>query len=152
MDHKLKIILIFSIILLFLAIYFLLYKNQEGYYSSYSQKSEVDGVVTENGNSYINNLNNIYNPSGNSYVTGNSYIDGLNVNYLINGNSFVTNGNANVNYRYNKDNLDITYHADATSILNNSTNSSMLSDTIISFLYEINGLISLINFLASSNL
>ena len=133
MDHKLKIILIFSIILLFLAIYFLLYKNQEGYYSSYSQKSEVDGVVTENGNSYINNLNNIYNPSGNSYVTGNSYIDGLNVNYLINGNSFVTNGNANVNYRYNKDNLDITYHADATSILNNSTNSSMLSDTIISY-------------------
>lgn len=133
METKVKIILIFSIILLFLAIYFLLYRTREGYYSSYSQNSVVDGVVTQNGNSYINDLttaNNSY--DGNTYVSGNSYIDGIHGNYLIDGNSFVTNGNTNMDYRYNKDNLDITYHPDATSILNNSTNSSLLSDTIIS--------------------
>lgn len=122
MDTKVKIILIFSIILLFLAIYFLLYRTREGYYSSYSQKSVVDGVVTQNGNSYINDLTTVNNSyDGNTYVSGNSYID---------GNSFSTNGNTNVNYRYNKDNLDITYHPDATSLLNNSTNYSLLSDTI----------------------
>jgi hypothetical protein len=140
MDPKLKIILIISIILLFLAIYFLLYKTKEGYYSSYSQNSEVDDVVTQNGNSYITDLTTIYNPDGNTYVTGNSYIDNLHGNYLLDGNSFITSGNTidntigntNVNYRYNKDNLDVTYHPDATSILNNSINYTLLSDTIIS--------------------
>jgi len=83
MDPKLKIILIISIILLFLAIYFLLYKTKEGYYSSYSQNSEVDDVVTQNGNSYITDLTTIYNPDGNTYVTGNSYIDNLHGNYLL---------------------------------------------------------------------
>jgi len=125
MDSKLKMILILSILFLFLAIYFLLYKTQEGYYSSYSQNSEVDGVVTQHGNSYINDIANtskLY-IDGNSYVTGNSYID---------GNSFITNGNTNINYRYNKDNLDVTYHPDANTILQNSTNYSLLSDTIIS--------------------
>jgi hypothetical protein len=133
MNIKVKIILIISIILLFLAIYFLLYKNQEGYYSSYSQNSEVDGIVKQNGNSYIRDLTRIYNPSGNTYVSGNSYIDGTHGNYTIDGNAFISGGNTSVNQRYNKDNLDITYHPDATTILNNSTNSSMLSDTIISY-------------------
>ena len=132
MNPKVKIILIISIILLCLAIYFLLYKNQEGYYSSYSPNSVVDGEVTVNGNSYINNLTKMYNPDGSSYVTGNSYIDGTHANYLIDGNAFISGGNTSVNQRYNKDNLDITYHADATSILNNSTNYSLLSDAIIS--------------------
>jgi hypothetical protein len=132
MNPKLKIILIISIILLCLAIYFLLYKNQEGYYSSYSQNSVVDGEVTVNGNSYINDLTKMYNPDGSSYVTGNSYIDGTHANYLIDGNAFVSSGTTSVNQRYNKDNLDITYHQDATSILKESTNYSLLSDTIIS--------------------
>ena len=132
MNPKLKIILIISIILLCLAIYFLLYKNQEGYYSSYSQNSVVDGEVTVNGNSYINDLTKMYNPDGSSYVTGNSYIDGTHANYLIDGNAFVSSGTTSVKQRYNKDNLDITYHQDATSILKESTNYSLLSDTIIS--------------------
>lgn len=130
MNPKLKIILILSIVLLCLAIYFLLYKNQEGYYSSYSQSAVVDGDVTQNGNSYINNLDEVNNSyDGNTYVSGNTYIDGTHANYLIDGNSFISSGNTNVNYRYNKDNLDITYHPDATTILQNS---SMLSDTIVS--------------------
>ena len=130
MNRKVKIILIISITLLFLAIYFLLYKTQEGYYSSYSQNSVIDGEVTVNGNSYIDDLTKIYNPDGGSYITGNSYIDGTHANYLIDGNSFISNKNENVIHRYNKDNLDITYHPDATTILQNSSN--LLSDTIIS--------------------
>jgi hypothetical protein len=134
MNQPLNFILILLIIVLVLAIYFLLSKTQEGYYSSYSQNSEVDGIVTQNGNSYIRDLTRIYNPSGNTYVSGNSYMDGTHGNYTIDGNSFVTNGNTygNTSYKYNKDNLDITYHPDATTLLNNSTNYSMLSDTIIS--------------------
>lgn len=142
MNPKLKIILIISIILLFLAIYFLLYKTQEGYFSSYSQNSVIDGVVTENDNSYINDLsgeNNSY--DGNTYVSGNTYIDGIHGNYLIDGNSFITDGNEHIgtNLTYipysdkNKDiNLDITYHPDETTILQNSTKYNLLSDTIIS--------------------
>lgn len=130
MNRKVKIILIISITLLFLAIYFLLYKTQEGYYSSYSQNSVIGGNVTVNGNSYIDDLTKIYNPDGGSYITGNSYIDGTHANYLIDGNSFISNKNENVIHRYNKDNLDVTYHPDATTILQNSSN--LLSDTIIS--------------------
>ena len=142
MDAKLKIIIIISIILLFLAIYFLFYRNREGYYSSYSQKSEVDGIVTENGNSYINSLtgeNNSY--DGNTYVSGNAHIDGVHGNYLIDGNSFIADGNATIGNSItyipysdkNKDiNLDITYHPDENTILQNSTKYNLLSDTIVS--------------------
>jgi len=132
MNPKVKIILIISITLLFLAIYFLLYKTQEGYYSSYSQNSVVDGEATVNGNSYINNLtteNNSY--DGNTYVTGNSYIDGTHANYLIDGNSFITQMPDNAKYSYNKDNLDVTFHEDVNSLLNSLSNYNMRSNTVI---------------------
>jgi hypothetical protein len=132
METKVKIILIFSIILLFLAICFLLYKTKEGYYSSYSRNSEVDGEVSVNGNSYIKDLTTMYNPEGTTDEIGFSNTNGLHANYLIDGNAFVSNGNTSVNQRYNKDNLDITYHPDPTTILNESGNYSLLSSTILS--------------------
>jgi hypothetical protein len=133
MNHKIKIILIISIILLFLALYTLFYKTRENYYSSYSKNSVVDGNVTQNGNSYINYLTTVNNSyDGNTYVTGNTYVDGKHGNYLIDGNAFVTQVTNHKQYSYNKD-LDVTFHEDVNSLLNSLSNYNMRSNTIITF-------------------